>query len=98
MSTDLPPIGSRVAVKVDAADCSTAYCAGANGWSGPEYPICGGCNADGTRLGYVGDVDEYTREHVKVRWFDMDGGLTGNGRWVTADEIEEVLPDASDGD
>lgn len=33
----------------DVADCSTSYCAGANGWSGPEYPICDGCNANGTR-------------------------------------------------
>lgn len=25
------------------------WCAGANGWSGPEYPTCEGCNADGTQ-------------------------------------------------
>lgn len=31
------------------AGCSTSYCAGANGWGGPEYPTCTGCNADGTR-------------------------------------------------
>lgn len=28
--------------------CSVSYCAGANGWGGPEYPTCDGCNSDGT--------------------------------------------------
>lgn len=88
----MPDLGATVAVKVDAAGCDTAYCAGANGWSGPGYPICGGCNADGTRMGYVGERDEHTGEHVKVRWFDENGALTGSGMWVAVDDIVEVTP------
>lgn len=43
--------GDVQVVPVDSPEawCSTSYCAGANGWGGPEYPTCSGCNADGTR-------------------------------------------------
>lgn len=44
---------SEYAVPAENAGCSVSYCAGANGWSGPEYPICDGCNADGTRMAPV---------------------------------------------
>lgn len=29
--------------------CDETYCAGASGWGGPEFPLCDGCNSDGTR-------------------------------------------------
>lgn len=47
--TGIPDNAKRVRLAVDVECCDVAYCAGANGWSGPEYPLCNGCNADGTR-------------------------------------------------
>jgi hypothetical protein len=37
-------------VPVDDAGCSTSYCFGATGAEMEQYPICKGCNYDGTRM------------------------------------------------